>query len=200
MSHREIQEVISASSNNTTYIFIYLILFSFDFQRLNSTSKCLVNCFEMQGQVLAYHSSVLGDCVCAAIQMCFFACFSGSQFIKELIYLIYIKSGRNNGSPSTSTLFTKFFLFVLVFFLSTVRLMFLSFFFLLFPRPIPTRPGLTRPTSVPQRCWAVAKRPDAQSMIFLASCATHRQALTCFHHGIDLLGLHTCTYHLPFPL
>lgn len=30
--------------------------------------------------------------------------------------------------------------------------------------------------------------------------AARPQAPICFHHGIDLLGLHTCTYHLPSPL
>lgn len=61
----------------------------------------------------------------------------------------------------------------------------------------PTRPGLTRPTSAPQRCSAVAKLFPALTS---SSGALRRQASICFHHGIDLLGLHTCTYHLPFPL
>ena len=78
----------------------------------------------------------------------------------------------------------------------------LTFFSLLIssPRPIPTRPGLMRPTSVPQRCWAVAKlSPDPLSPRCPAVRAPCHQAPTCFHHGIDLLGLHTCTYHLPRP-
>lgn len=81
-----------------------------------------------------------------------------------------------------------------------------TFFFLLFfvtrlllsRRPIPTRLESTRPTSAPQRCWAVARRPEAGALSSSAPRATRQPALTCFHHGIDLLGLHTCTYHLPF--
>lgn len=64
-------------------------------------------------------------------------------------------------------------------------------------RPIPTRPGSTRPTSAPQRCWAAAKpRPPAPSSPAERGrrVAARRQAPTRFHHGIDLLGLHTCTY------
>lgn len=65
-------------------------------------------------------------------------------------------------------------------------------------RPIPTRPGSTRPTSAPQRCWAAAKpRPLAPSSPAERGrrVAARRQAPIRFHHGIDLLGLHTCTYH-----
>nr|XP_023856142.1 synaptosomal-associated protein 25-A [Salvelinus alpinus] len=61
-------------------------------------------------------------------------------------------------------------------------------------RLIPTRPGLMKPTSGPQRCWAVAKLPEHVASPASAVC---HKAQTCFYHGIYLLGLHTCTYHLP---
>lgn len=64
------------------------------------------------------------------------------------------------------------------------------FFPLCFLRLIPTKPGLMKPTSVQQRCWAAVKCREVHFLLMLSS----RAAPSCFYHGIYLLGLHTCTY------
>lgn len=77
-----------------------------------------------------------------------------------------------------------------VFFIFSFFPVLISFFPLCFPRLIPTKPGLMKPTSVQQRCWAAVKCREVHFLLMLSS----RAAPSCFYHGIYLLGLHTCTY------
>lgn len=77
-----------------------------------------------------------------------------------------------------------------VFFIFSFFPVLISVFPLCFPRLIPTKPGLMKPTSVQQRCWAAVKCREVHFLLMLSS----RAAPSCFYHGIYLLGLHTCTY------
>lgn len=57
-------------------------------------------------------------------------------------------------------------------------------------RPIPTKPGSTKPTSEPQRCWAVAKL--LREVLWLPfPSPLYLQQCTCAFHPT---GLHTCTH------
>ncbi|XDV42886.1 hypothetical protein PO909_011474 [Leuciscus waleckii] len=65
----------------------------------------------------------------------------------------------------------------------------------LWTRLIPTKPGLTKPTSAPQKCWEVAKSIQEVLCLIFPLPTVPATVHMCFYHGTHLTGLHTCTYH-----